>query len=623
MTTPLLSNPIFYDSRAPSGQLFTYIANSTTPQVTYSDAAGTVPNTNPVQLDTTGAAIVRLGAGLAYDFVLKDQTGTTTIDTINNYVQPLYSVSLTQAVIAALLNPQTSAESAAGVTPTNLQYLQGDVRRYGAVGDGVTNDAPAFAKALLVCSGLTVYVPDPPVAWLINSALTALVNTTIQGSNKRTCKILCGGNFDLLTLNDGACMFELYLEGNATTGHGVNVLSAANNQTIQNCRIINFAPGTAGGALNFADNTAGSRISVHDVEVWQTNGTTGSGLYAIYIPDVISAPAVPRKFSHIETSGNASFFFGGCDDIFITGSFLADLKYSSNSRSVQISASRVANAAVITIDGANHSWVGVDTFPQLILASTLTNSKIDPGSTNIGLTTFNTITALTAAAAAVATVSTVVGTNPFKVGTKVFFDSVGGMTQINGLYGNVTAIGGASGAWTVTTDINSGAFSAFTSGGNLSAPAVVDLTGANTSVQVYQQRQIYNPALSSTGTAPTLGSGSTLQGYFSRSGAQTFVAINLTIGSGFNPGTGGLQFSLPVAKQDGEVITSGTGYLTHSGTQYPLVLQIPGNVGFVTMSVVLTAASLSAASTITLVTGTVPVTLGTGDTIRVSFSYEP
>ncbi len=41
------------------------------------------------------------------------------------------------------------------------------------------------------------------------------------------------------------------------------------------------------------------------------------------------------------------------------------------------------------------------------------------------------------------------------------------MTQINGLSGVVLAIGGSSGSWTVTTNINSSGFSALTSGGYL------------------------------------------------------------------------------------------------------------------------------------------------------------
>ena len=81
------------------------------------------------------------------------------------------------------------------------------------------------------------------------------------------------------------------------------------------------------------------------------------------------------------------------------------------------------------------------------------------------LVTAQTITGITAANPAVITISTVSTTNPFALGNPVLVTSAGGMTQINGVLGTVTAIGGSSGAWTVTTNINASAFSAWTTGG--------------------------------------------------------------------------------------------------------------------------------------------------------------
>ena len=52
---------------------------------------------------------------------------------------------------------RTAGEIAAGVTPTNYAYLPGDVRRYGAVGDGTTNSSTAFANA--IASSDDVFVP--------------------------------------------------------------------------------------------------------------------------------------------------------------------------------------------------------------------------------------------------------------------------------------------------------------------------------------------------------------------------------------------------------------------------------------------------------------------------------
>lgn len=77
MTVSAINSPVFSYPAAPGGKLHTYAAGGTTPQATYSDAAGSVPNINPVTLDTNGNATVR-GNG-AYHLVLKDATDTTTI----------------------------------------------------------------------------------------------------------------------------------------------------------------------------------------------------------------------------------------------------------------------------------------------------------------------------------------------------------------------------------------------------------------------------------------------------------------------------------------------------------------------------------------------------------------
>lgn len=56
------------------GKLYTYNSGTTTPATTYSDAAGTVPNTNPVILDSTGTALIYWGPQL-YTVVLTDANG--------------------------------------------------------------------------------------------------------------------------------------------------------------------------------------------------------------------------------------------------------------------------------------------------------------------------------------------------------------------------------------------------------------------------------------------------------------------------------------------------------------------------------------------------------------------
>lgn len=101
-----------------------------------------------------------------------------------------------------------------------------------------------------------------------------------------------------------------------------------------------------------------------------------------------------------------------------------------------------------------------------------------------------TITAISQAASAVVSVNTVSVANPFSAGSPVSFEGVGGMTQINGVFGQVIATGGVSGAWTATVNINSSGFGAFTASGAMfplgntavgyQAGVALNCAGANT-----------------------------------------------------------------------------------------------------------------------------------------------
>jgi hypothetical protein len=123
-----------------------------------------------------------------------------------------------------------------------------------------------------------------------------------------------------------------------------------------------------------------------------------------------------------------------------------------------ITAAAVVKAAPGTIMRVNTLVVG-------------TGGNLVVNDTN-SLVTAQTITGISVAAQAVITLSTGGSANPFAVGESVIVTSATGMTQINGLVGTVTAVGGASGAWTVTTNINSTAFTAWASGGTAASYAV-------------------------------------------------------------------------------------------------------------------------------------------------------
>lgn len=74
-----------------------------------------------------------------------------------------------------------------------------NVRDYGAVGDGSTDDSPAFQAA--IDSGFPVYVPETASGYLISSTLTLQTGAVIYGSSTNTK--LIGG------MSSTAFMFEV------------------------------------------------------------------------------------------------------------------------------------------------------------------------------------------------------------------------------------------------------------------------------------------------------------------------------------------------------------------------------------------------------------------------------
>jgi hypothetical protein len=91
---------------------------------------------------------------------------------------------------------RTSAEIAAGVTPTNTSYPPGDVRRYGALGDGVANDAPAIQNAIDAApANAAVYLPPNAASqvYKLNTGLTITKPIRFIGSGPLQTTLYANG----------------------------------------------------------------------------------------------------------------------------------------------------------------------------------------------------------------------------------------------------------------------------------------------------------------------------------------------------------------------------------------------------------------------------------------------
>lgn len=255
MTNPVLALPIFRALDAAgvplaNGHLWTYAATTLTPKTTYNESGSA--NTNPVVLDTSGTASVRLGSG-AYKLVLKDSTDTTTFWTVDNY-----SASwLTQADIGGLLYPQTTAEIAASVTPTYYYYPSDEgleqprrygntwsyrhdqhlfelyLSKYGAVFNGSSDDGPAISDAF--------------------DAIHALgkQRKVIMPSGGLTAKILSG--FTLHCGGTGVDFNGLTIDASAiTSGNVITVAGAGSSPYSRYAAMLPFENFTLLGSTNEA-----------------------------------------------------------------------------------------------------------------------------------------------------------------------------------------------------------------------------------------------------------------------------------------------------------------------------------------------------------------------------------
>lgn len=118
------------------GKLYTYDAGTSTPRATYQDAAGTVPNTNPVILDARGEATIFWSG--SYKVVLKDAADATiwTVDVVRDAD---YSVTVLTALLASVYGSANIGFLPAGANPAT-RTVQDKLRDRVAVVDQVGAD---------------------------------------------------------------------------------------------------------------------------------------------------------------------------------------------------------------------------------------------------------------------------------------------------------------------------------------------------------------------------------------------------------------------------------------------------------------------------------------------------
>jgi hypothetical protein len=137
--------------------------------------------------------------------------------------------------------PQTASELAAAVKPKNYGYAPGDVRRYGALGDGVHDDTEAIQAAL--AANPVIFFHNTGRSYLVSKTLTPTLEQVLYGLGSTagsgpSLQAAAGMNEPIVKWTTAGAMRGLDVIGSATsatTGQHCVHVSGTNNVTLQSC----------------------------------------------------------------------------------------------------------------------------------------------------------------------------------------------------------------------------------------------------------------------------------------------------------------------------------------------------------------------------------------------------
>lgn len=208
---------------------------------------------------------------------------------------------------------------------------------------------------------------------------TVPAGTTIRGAGKAATGILHAFNGDLGALGANVKIQDLTIngQGSSYTGRCFSISNGAGFQKMNDVALNAWD----GYCIEFAFDS-GSQFAASGLDAFRVGAGTGTGRYAIKISDTQQLAAVPRSFTDFQSQGTCAIDFGGCNDTFVVSSFIADLRYTPDTRGVNIVGSRLANQLALTVSGHNNSITGCDICPQVTIAPGADAITIGPGSYN-------------------------------------------------------------------------------------------------------------------------------------------------------------------------------------------------------------------------------------------------
>jgi hypothetical protein len=289
------------------------------------------------------------------------------------------------AAVAALIANGASATRVAGDVVYAPTIPSAEKIYYVSASGNDSNSGNSWAKAkatvkgALTAIGATQYARIEVGVGTITEAVawgTVPRGTVINGSGKRATVLNHQFNGDLATLGEDVQVSNLTINGQGATytGKCFSITGTDPGQSINSCKLYNFD-----SECLWIGYQAGSGFTSNECDMWRVSAGSGTGRYAVVIENVQQLSAKPRSFHQYASGGQCSFDFGGSNNTFVSQSFLNDLNYTTESRGVQISASRLASpASSWNMNGSNNTIVGCDVFSAINIVSGSGGNCIGP-----------------------------------------------------------------------------------------------------------------------------------------------------------------------------------------------------------------------------------------------------
>lgn len=178
------------------GKVYTYAAGTTTPLATYTTAAASTPNANPVILDSRGEASIFFSAA-NYKIVVKDSLDSTiwTQDNLPGDAAATIVANLAASSGSSLVGYIQAGAGAVALTVQSKlrESIVASAKGFGAVGDNTTDDSAALNAMFVAGAGGTIEL-EPGKTYKCLSTLTIRGDATKIKGNGATINSYATGS---------------------------------------------------------------------------------------------------------------------------------------------------------------------------------------------------------------------------------------------------------------------------------------------------------------------------------------------------------------------------------------------------------------------------------------------